>query len=510
MPRPDVRVARRARRSTGGQHESEPVTRRDGVPRRELFAYSIAELPMSMVVTPVSLFLPAFYTQDLGLGMATVGLVLMLSKFWDVATDPIIGYMSDRTRSRIGRRKPWIVASVPLVMIAVYQLFLPPTDVDAAFLLIWIMVLWLGWTLFNIPYFAWGAELSPDYLDRTRITGWRTMAGLAGTLTAIAIPAAAQQLFGWGGRNAETMLIIGVTALCLIPLCVGAAGLAVPEKDGFVPARREIVAGLRIMWANGPFRRLLLAFLVSSLAMSLTVPLFVLFITHVIGDPAAAPQFVLVHYAANLLGVPFWMWLARRTDKHVTWLYSILVIGLMFPQFMWLDQGDVGLGLFLMVVIGFAVGNVTVVPASMKADVIDLDSIASGEDRAGLFFAAWSTATKLVSALGVGISMPILAWLGFDPTIRNAPEQLFAFQAYFSFAPVLFYLAAALLIIGYPINRATHARVREVLARRRAAGAEAAPAGPEDALVQAMFSTAGGAAGQMAVSHSAATRGEML
>lgn len=465
---------------------------------------------MSMVATPVALFLPALYTQDLGLGMTTVGLVLMLTKFWDVATDPIIGYLSDRTRSRFGRRKPWILASVPLMMISVYQLFLPPEGVGVQFLLIWIMVFWFGWTLFNIPYFAWGAELSPDYADRTRITGWRTMAGLVGTLTAIAIPAAAQQLFGWGGRSAETMLIIGITAVCLIPLCVGAAGMLVPEKAGFVPARRRIVAGLKIMWANGPFRRLLLAFLVSSLAMALTVPLFVLFITHVIGDPTAAPKFVLFHYAANLLGVPFWMWLSRRTDKHVTWLCSILVVGLMFPQFMWLGEGDVGLGLFLLVVIGFAVGNVHVVPASMKADVIDLDSVASGEDRAGLFFAAWSTASKLVSALGVGISMPILAWLGFDPTIKNAPEQLFAFQTYFSFAPVLFYVAAGLLVIGYPIDRATHARVRDVLARRRLSGMTADPADPDEALVQAMFSTSRGADAPVVLPTSGTSRGEIL
>ena len=484
----------------------------DRIPRRQLFSYSVAELPMSMVATPVSLFLPAFYTQDLGLGMATVGLVLMLSKFWDVATDPVIGYLSDRTRTRFGRRKPWILAAVPLVMISTYQLFLPPEDVDATFLLAWIMVLWFGWTLFNIPYFAWGAELSPDYTDRTRITGWRTMAGLVGTLTAIAIPAAAQQFFGWGGRNSETMLIIGITGLCLIPLCVGVAGLFVPEKDNFVPAKRKIWAGLKIMWANGPFRRLLIAFLVSSLATSLTVPLFVLFITHVLGDPTAAPKFVLFHYGANLLGIPFWMWLARKTDKHITWLCSILIIGVMFPQFMWLNEGDVNLGLVLMVVIGFAVGNIMVVPASMKADVIDLDSVASGEDRAGLFFAAWSTVTKLVSALGVGISMPILAWMGFDPTIRNAPEQLFAFQVYFSFAPVVFYFAAAFLIIGYPINRATHARIRKALARRGAAGGRHDPADPDEILVQAMLSTGreAVAAGGVAAVPSPTSRGEVL
>jgi GPH family glycoside/pentoside/hexuronide:cation symporter len=434
--------------------------------RRQLFSYSIAELPMSMVATPVALFLPAFYTQDLGLGMASVGAILMLSRLWDVVTDPIIGFASDRTRTTIGRRKPWILAGAPLVMVSIYSLFFPPAEVSIYYLLGWIMLLWLGWTLFNIPYYAWGAELSPEYTERTRITGWRSISGLLGTLIAIAIPAVLQQVYGWGGRTSETILLIGVTALCLMPICIGITAAMVPERNNFVPARIKMWAGLKLMWGNGPFRRLLFAFLFSSLAVALTTPIFVLFISHVIGDPTATPKIIVFHYMAYIAGVPFWMWLARKTDKHITWLCSISLMGLMFPQFMWVGEGDIMLTLLIMIVIGFGAGNNNVVPASMKADVIDLDAVESGEDRAGLFFAAWSTATKLVGALGVGISMPLLAWVGFDPGIRNEAEQLRLFQSYFSFAPVLFYLLSAALVIGYPITRLTHAKIRRQLAER--------------------------------------------
>jgi len=421
---------------------------------------------MSMASTPVTLFLPAFYTQDLGLGMAAVGGILMLSRFWDVVTDPIIGYASDRTKSAIGRRKPWIIASVPLVMISIYNLFFPPEDVDQLFLLVWIMVLWLGWTLFNIPYFAWGAELTPDYTERTRVTGWRTVAGLLGTLLAIAIPAASQVLFGWGGRNGEILFIIGIAAMCLMPLLVFPAVAYVPEKSDFIPAQMKIWAGLKIMWGNRPFRRLLFAFVFSGLAISLCTPLFVLFISHVVVDPTAAPKVVLGYYAGSLVSIPFWVWLAGKTDKHVTWLCSITLMGLAFPQFIWLGEGDLAYAAFLLFVIGLGGGNTSVVPTSMKADVIDLDAIESGEDRAGLFFAAWSTSTKIVSALGVGISMPVLAYLGFDPTIVNSPEQLFSLRAWFSFAPVVFYLLSAVLVVGYPITRAAHTEMRAQLANR--------------------------------------------
>lgn len=442
-------------------------TRNAPLPRGRLAAYSVAELPVSMISTSVALFLPAFYTQDLGLGMAAVGTVLMLARFWDVFTDPLIGYLSDRTRSRFGRRKPWVVAALPLAMLAVYQLYFPPADPGNGYLLGWVVLFWLGWTLFNIPYFAWGAELSSAYAERTRITGWRTMAGLIGTVLALAIPALSQQLFGWGGRTSEIMWMIGIIALVLMPLGIGSAAVLVPERNDFVPARMNVWAGLKIMWSNAPFRRLLFAFSFSSLAVALTTPLFVLFVAHIILEPTAAPKVVLCYFAGNLLGVPLWMWLANRTDKHITWLCSISLMGLVFPQFVWLGPGDVALTALLLFVIGIGGGNTQVVPSSMKADVIDLDSVESGEDRAGLFFAAWSTATKVVAALGVGISMPILAWFGFDPKIVNDPEQLRAFQLYFSLSPPLFYLLSALLVIGYPITRQSHGAIRARLAAAR-------------------------------------------
>ena len=105
-----------------------------------------------------------------------------------------------------------------------------------------------------------------------------------------------------------------------------------------------------------------------------------------------------------------------------------------------------------------------VVPTSMKADVIDLDRLESGEDRAGLFFAAWSTSTKLVTALGVGISLPALAYFGFDPTIVNGEDELFSLRAWFALVPVLFYLVSAILVVGYPITKAKHKEIREEIA----------------------------------------------
>ena len=433
--------------------------------KTRLGAYSLAEFPSNMMTTPVALFLPAFYTQDLGLSLTAVGLILMGARVWDVATDPIIGYFGDRTRTPIGRRKPWILAALPMMMVAVYFLFLPTGEtVTNTYLFGWIMLLYLGWTFLNIPYYAWGAELSVDYQERTRITGWRTMIGVSGTVFAILLPNIGQTFFDFGGRSGETLYVIGIGVLCLLPLCLLTPIVAVPEKDNFVPSRIPIFEGLKIMLSNAAFRRLVACYFFTYLAVALTAPLFVLFINHVIEDPTAAPRVVLGYYVANMLGIPLWMWVARKTDKHTSWLTSLLIMGITFPCFMFLGSGDLWLAAGLLFIVGIGGGNLNVVPASMKADVIDLDTLESGEERAGLFFAAWSTATKVVLAVGVGISLPLLDLFGFDPSIKNGPDELFALQAYYSFVPVIFYLLAAYLLLRWPITREKHSEIRAQLA----------------------------------------------
>jgi Na+/melibiose symporter-like transporter len=420
----------------------------------------------------VTVFLPTFYTQDLGFSMASVGFVLMLARFWDVVTDPIIGYLSDNTRTSIGRRKPWIIASIPVVMFAVYKLFFPAADADVSYLLLWIMVVWFGWTLFNIPYFAWGAELSPRYSERTRITGWRTIAGLTGTLLAIVLPTLGEELVGWGGQIDESMFLVGVIALCLTPLCVSATSILVPENLNFVPSQLKIIPGLKIMLSNGPFRRLVLAFMCTGGASALVAPLFVMFVNHVIVDPTAGAKVVLCYFSGSLVGIPIWVWLARRTDKHISWLVSIGLLLLMYPQYMWLGEGDLLLAMCINFVLGMGGGNASVVPASMKADVIDVDRLESGEDRAGLFFAAWSTASKLVAALGVGISLPVLGWFGFDPAALNGSNELLSLRLWIAVAPVALLVAAALLVVKYPIDRARHAEIRAQLEARDVSNAQ--------------------------------------
>lgn len=133
---------------------------------------------------PAYVLLPSYYGDDLGLGLAITGAILLLVRMIDMATDPLIGWLSDRS----GNRKIWVGIGAIIAGVGLWNLFTPPDQPDAMYLLIWASVLFFGWTMFQVPYLAWGADLSGDYRERTLLTALREGAGLIGILLAGGIP----------------------------------------------------------------------------------------------------------------------------------------------------------------------------------------------------------------------------------------------------------------------------------------------------------------------------------
>ena len=172
----------------------------------QLFSYGITDLPLHFALTPVLIFVPIHYTANLGLGLILVGNLLLLARVMDVFTDPLIGYWSDRTRTRWGRRRPWIVAGAPLMMVSFYLLFLPMEGVGGLYLITCLAGVYLAMTMIMIPYYAWASELSPDYHERTRITGWRSAIGIVGNMAVQFVPIFFLVVYGYGGPEAVLTL----------------------------------------------------------------------------------------------------------------------------------------------------------------------------------------------------------------------------------------------------------------------------------------------------------------
>ncbi|MGI9323572.1 MAG: MFS transporter [Pseudomonadales bacterium] len=438
--------------------------------RKTLFYYGLADMPIQMAGIPVAAFIPNYYGTDLGVSLAAVGTIWLLTRLFDAVSDPLIGWLSDRTNTRWGRRRVWMVAAIPVMMLAVYKLFMPEPPVTAAYLLLWLVVLWIGWTMLFIPYYAWGAELSPEYNERTRITGWRAGIGMAANVLSKVIPVLVLFWFGFGGTR-ETLLLIGTMVLILLPVCVGLTVLKVPEPVDYKPTRIPLIPGLKMMWSNAPFKRLVLAFFINQLGSAISTALVVFYIRGVLEEDKASILMLLVYYSVNLCGIPFWIWFSSKVGKHRAWCLGLFAFSAAQCGYLALGPGDFYYMLPITAVTGFLGGSFWVIPNSMKADVIDVDRLLTGEDRAAWYFAVWSFTTKVALSIGPWLALTILALVGYDPTSSadSSAQGLLGLKLLYVFGPATGFTLAALIAWNHPLTESTHSELREQLAQTRTA-----------------------------------------
>lgn len=437
--------------------------------------YAAPGFALAIPTIPAFVYLPTFYAGTVGLGLTTVGTVLLLARSLDVVTDPLVGMASDRWRSRWGRRKPWIVVGGVIAAVAMVRLFQPPADATASYLLIWAIALYLGWTLVAVPYAAWGAELSPDYHERARITGAREGAMILGIVAAGGLPALTAYLGGTesSGLAAVAWLAIGVGAPSILLLVWRVGEGRQRSRPAAQPAPTAHSRG-RLAWStlgelfsNKPFTRLLSGWFVNGLANGLPAALFPLYLQHALGaDQVVSGVLIMAYFVAGIVAIPGWLALSRRHGKHRVWCWAMILACVAFVWVPFLQPGQIEIFFIICVLTGTALGADLALPPAMQADVIDFDRLRTGHDRAGLFFALWSMSTKLALALGVGIAFPALAALGFVAGAENDPAALMWLAVIYAGAPTVLKLCAITIIWNHPMSARRHGIIRRRLDAR--------------------------------------------
>ena len=301
--------------------------------------------------------------------------------------------------------------------------------------------------LIAIPYYAWGAELSESYHERTGIASVRTAAGLLGSLLALSLPTA---LWWWSGQEPtprETVAIVGVSAILLVLVTTGVCLFGVAEGTPKERDRVDFMKGLRLMGRNGPFLRLMTGFMLNGIAAIL-----------------------LFFYLGNLMGVMLWSAVSRRVGKLRAWIIGMCLATVVNPVYLTLGPGDIEWVILILLVGGIGGGAWTALPAAMKADVVDIDHLESGEDRTAQYFSVWSFAEKLIPAFTIGVTFNLLAFAGFDAAGTNSTEQLWVLKLLFAGLPALFWISAILVMRRYPITETKQREVLVALNRKRRAG----------------------------------------
>ena len=429
--------------------------------------YAVPSPVTSVAALPMALFVPAFYADELGLPLAVVGAAIAASRLLDVVTDPLIGSMSDRLETRWGRRKPWMVVGTPLFLVAVWQVFVPGESASTSHLLLWTALLYLGFTMIDLPHKAWGAELSTDYDERSRVTSWREALSTAGQVGLLAFVL----VLGVRGvdGSAEQLRAIAWLILLGLPVLVAIAVISVPEgrPEVFANERRSFLAGLRLVARNPAFGRMIGCVLLFVSGIAIQGTLHRLVLADVMGDESSFPLMILLENLATLVAVPLWLWLSLRIGKHRALMVAALWLAALSLPLALLREGDTDLLIAAIVVRGSSFASILFLANSIAADVIDVDTLASGEQRSGLYFAAWGMTIKLSLALGVLLGTTLPAAFGYDPAATvTAPDVQARLMLVYSLVPAAMMAAGALFLYRFPITRERHDEVRAAIEAR--------------------------------------------
>lgn len=437
---------------------------------RELTAFALISLPLAMGGLPLGLYLVPYYTSELGISLTAIGLIVLLTRVTDVITDPLIGTLSDATPERFGRRGIWVLIGLPTMGFATLAVFNPPEQVSYLYVFLAVALLYLGWTLISIPLSAWAAELSPDYHERSRITGARSFAASTGLLLVMSLPLGLGYLASQGytsfapahpGSLQPMLKIVAwstLAGLCIFgPLLL----LTVPQVSFSRKSTVSLRQALVLVWNNKPFMRLLAAGVTNHVGWYCISTLYVFFLAHYLN--ATTQQWsalLIVYFVFGMIGTPVIVKLASKFSKHKLMAALSLYMITVYSTVLLMEPGQWKYYVFIQIFCGLVanIGNVLV--PSMAADVIDQDTVESGQQRGALFMALWGTADKIALAVAAGLTLPFLQFLGFDPSVQNDTSGLNALHYTYTLIPIFFLTWSAWLIWRFPITREQQQRLR--------------------------------------------------
>jgi GPH family glycoside/pentoside/hexuronide:cation symporter len=437
------------------------------VPLAAVLAYGAPIFALSGFLFFVQFFFLKFATDVLLLSPVLVGLIFALGRAWDAVSDPMAGAWSDRTRTRLGRRRPWMLAALPGLAVFFAMTWIPPEGLGATALLAWVTVALFGFytafTAYGIPHSSLGAELSRDYHDRNRIFGVRHASFILGLMLSFGgmqvvtnaedPRAAVSELVAFG-------LPLGIAVLLLPPLLIRER--AEYQGRGADSSFRALADVLR-----NPHARLLLAVnFIEMMAAGVLGVLSPYLVEYVLKRPDLIGPLPAVFVVCSVGSIPLWVRLSRRFGKRDTWIAAMIGTALSFGGMFFVGPNDVGPMLALIACAGISQGCGGTVGHSILADVIDYDEYRTHERKEGAYTAAWGFTLKAGQALVIVLTGWVLHVSGFQPNVEQTPVANLALRGLFAGLPFTAFLIGAWMFSRFRLDQREHERIRRELERR--------------------------------------------
>ena len=445
------------------------------VPLRTSIAYGLPGIGAGYMYLLLSLYVMKFSTDVLLISPVVMGLIFSASRIWDALSDPVAGYLSDRTTLKFGRRRTWIIISCIPISIAFFAVFSPPATLQGEDLDRWMMFAILGFysamTLFFVPHMALGAELSTNYHERTRLFGVRHIFYTVGSILALgSMHYLIQEELRVDGNVRELASNLALWSIFITSLLIIYSVSRLKENPDYQDrVNKNPFKAFADVWKN-PHAKILIIILFIENVGGAAIGVLTLYIAqYVVEAPAWAPLIILAYMLPSTLSVPLWIPLSRKFGKVNLWVFSLFLTGVSFGGiFLILFAPDVETRLWIIFIgaffAGIAAGCGGAIGPSIKGDVIDYDEYLTGERKEGSYFAALNFVYK--SAYGVMLLLTgfVLEYSGFIPNQDQTMEVKLALTSLYGIVPLICYsVGAALLFYKFKLGEKEYEKIRTIL-----------------------------------------------
>lgn len=410
----------------------------------------------------VTVLLQRFATDFLGFAAVSWAGVFLVSKLFDAVTDPLMGTISDRTRSRWGRRRPWLLAGAVVSVISFYSLFNAPSVEESNSALLVMLVLLLvysvGYTLFNVPYMAMLPEMTDDYHERARLVSFRVYGVSCGTIIGLAMGPAIVHSFG-GGREGHIVMaaIFSVLVLMCMTLCFFMTRDAQRiERPLQINVRR--LESIKLLWSNKPFVRVITLKLLQLTSVAMNQTMLVYFVVHVLNrDYEFLWVYGLIAASSTMIGPWLCLRLLPHFDKPTLYIGAALIHVVFMVS--WLLSGPQESAILVILrgsILGMTAGAMIMAAQAMLPDTISYETFTTGLHREGVYSGIFTTAEKLAFALGGSVAALVLGATGYvSSTVGVVAQPEMAIQAIYwcvGVLPALLALMSCLCLVGYDLS----------------------------------------------------------
>jgi glycoside/pentoside/hexuronide:cation symporter, GPH family len=414
-------------------------------------------MPLALLELPLFVLLPKLYNELFGLSLATVGAVLLATRFLDAILDPFLGVWIDRENSIRPNKNSfgyrfWIAAFLPMLLVSFGALLFAPsawsgTTSIAIWLGIFSVFTYVAYSVISISYQAWGAQWGNSNVQRAKVTTTREACGLVGVLIAAV----------WLSPDKRVALF---STMCILSALALFAIFRLPSPTRSIAKTSTTASSIeefRRLLLDSKFRWLIGVFAINGIATAIPATLVLFFITDVVGASDKAPLFLASYFLAGAIGMPAWAWLAKRIGLKNTWLMGMLFAVLAFAGALGVQKGEANFFLGICIVTGLALGaDLAMPPALLSALIANNSGTDASDAKEATYFGLWSLVTKLNLAIAAGLGLPLLQWLGYQPNAilakSAAMQNVLALSLVYAALPCALKLIAGTALLLAPLK----------------------------------------------------------